>query len=235
MEEKPYQVDVIDLVDQDFDSKESVPEYHEDEYEYEEEVVEDIIEETETDYEDNEEEELVASDDVVIEKEEYQIKSPDQQIESTFESPVAPLVSIDEINLSNNRSIPKLEDLLDEDEINLEEKKSTFSPVDYLIKETKQKKEKIDLERKKEKLIQEQKIEQKTEKKEVNSKKNIYIKEQISMDAEESDRNQQDTNLNYVDDYSSLPYSNKVKSLSLDNINPIKIKNFKNKHSKKYR
>lgn len=55
------------------------------------------------------------------------------------------------------------------------------------------------------------------------------------MDAEESDREQHDTNLNYVDDYSSLPYSNKVKSLSLDNINPIKIKNFKNKHSKKHR
>ena len=161
------------------------------------------------------------------------------QAEEVLTTPITPAAPVSEIKI-NSAPASRLEDLLDEAEINTEQAKRTFSPVDYLLKETKQKQEEIEIKNKKEKLLQEQqkKLEekpQKEEKKEVNPKKNIYIQEPISNDLEKFDQNQQDTNLNYVEDYSSLPYSNKTKTLSLDNINPVKIKHLENKHSKKHK
>ena len=171
------------------------------------------------------------------EEEELVLQAVEEEILTT--TPITPVAPVNEIKI-NSVPAPKLEDLLDEEEINTEQTKQTFSPVDFLLKETKQKQEEIEIKNKKEKLLQEQqkKLEeknQKEEKKEVNPKKNIYIQEPISDDLEKFDQNQQDTNLNYVEDYSSLPYSNKTKTLSLDNINPVKIKHLENKHSKKHK
>ena len=75
-------------------------------------------------------------------------------------------------------------------------------------------------------------------KKEEPIKENAYIKKTVVEEKsfEEIQKDLSNTNLNFIDDHSSLPYSNKIKSINVDNINPVKIKaskkNDKNKNKK---
>ena len=75
-------------------------------------------------------------------------------------------------------------------------------------------------------------------KKEEPIKENAYIKKPVVEEKsfEEIQKDLSNTNLNFIDDHSSLPYSNKIKSINVDNINPVKIKtskkNDKNKNKK---